>query len=393
MGKHYKISEATRRRCHIFEVAPEDQHRFTIISLELFHYLFEVKHIDFSIYFRVGNTMIEYITQREFSHELVNNIIKSRNKEYDDLDICLETKDMPHFNGIINNVRNKKIHNLLQKDPHLDPDTLKLFSNLSAASQMVVKGGIDQKVATFAKETASQVIDNLMESEIAIGTLSRMVLADPTLYDHSASVAMIAGVIAQKLLKKPKEISEKVALGGLYHDVGKTCVPCYILNKPGSFTPEEFEIMKTHTTLGYEELLKAIDQGAPIEQDVARVAHEHHEKFKGGGYPCDKHGRLEEHDHGIHEYARIVTIADVYSALLMKRVYKEAFSQEKALSIMQKASEQSYDPIIWGMFENNVQRSLKFYDLLEKRIEDKSKIIDMDEKKKKDKAQKSRKSS
>lgn len=378
MASTYKISEATRKRCKIFELKPEDKAKFKSISLELFHYLYETKNVDFSIYFKVENTMIEYITPGDFSHELVGNILKSRNKEYGNLDICLAVNEAERFDVIIENIRNKKIHKLLQKDPHLDQQTLKLFSNLSSASQMVVKGGIDVKVASFAKETAHQMIDGLMESEVAIGTLSRMVLADPTLYDHSATVAMIAGVISKKLLKKNDEFSERVALSGLYHDVGKTCVPAHILNKPGSFTAEEFEVMKTHTTLGYEELLKAIQEGAPIDDEVALVAHQHHEKFCGGGYPNNRQGRLEEQENGIHEFARIVTIADVYSALLMKRVYKEAYEQDKALSIMRKAAEQSYDPIIFQLFDEDVSKAIAKYGSWDEEQKDKGRIILID---------------
>ncbi|NRA66367.1 MAG: HD domain-containing protein [Pseudobacteriovorax sp.] len=387
-NKTYKISDQTRERCDIVENASDDTlQKYASISLELFHYLYEVKHIDFTIYFKVGKTLIAYITPGDFNHELVRKILIARNKDYDNLDICLRRDELELFNSLIASIRDKKIHQLLKKDPHLDANTLKMFSNLSNASQMVVKGGIDQRVALQAKEIAGQMIDSLMSSEIAVGTLSRMVHADPTLYDHSASVAMIAGVIANKLLDKPKHEAEKIALGGLYHDVGKTCVPCHILNKPGSFTKDEFDIMKTHTSLGYQELLSAIDQGAPIEQDVARVALEHHEKFKGGGYPDGKIGRLEEREDGIHEFARIVTIADVYSALLMKRVYKEAFSVEKALEIMQSASEDAYDPVIFKPFEANVNRSIKYYKLVENMGKEKSKgrIIIMDEEKPKQK--------
>ena len=380
--KSYSISEETRKRCEIFTVDAASAEKFTPISLELFHYLFEVRHIDFTIYFRVDNTMIAYITPRDFSHELVKKILFARQKEYENLDICLLRKEMPLFTATMNKIRDKKIHLLMEKDPHLDRDTLRMFSNLSNASQMVVKGGINGKVALFAKEIAGQLIDNLMDSEVAIGTLSRMVNADPTLYDHSASVAMIAGVISSKLMNITKEESAKIALGGLYHDVGKTCVPCHILNKPGSFTPEEFEVMKTHTCLGYDELVDAIDKGAPIEADVARVALEHHEKFKGGGYPNNLSGRKEEKENGIHLYSRIVTIADVYSALLMKRVYKEAFSPQKALDIMRKASVESYDPIIFKPFEENVARSIKHYEMQEaKTPKDTSRIIVMDDEK------------
>jgi HD-GYP domain-containing protein (c-di-GMP phosphodiesterase class II) len=109
---------------------------------------------------------------------------------------------------------------------------------------------------------------------------------------------------------------------------------------------------------------------------VALVALEHHEKFKGGGYPLGKTGRGEEKEHGIHEYARIVTIADVYSALLMKRVYKEAFDQEKSLTLMRSAAANDYDPLIWDKFEKSVTQSIDYYAAIEKLSDrDRSRII------------------
>ncbi|MFW7380950.1 MAG: HD-GYP domain-containing protein [Oligoflexus sp.] len=379
--RQYVISEETRQRCHIFPLNDKNRNKFIPISLELFHYLYEVQDISFSIYFQVSEQMIEYIKASEFSHELVSKIIASRHREYENIEICVEKRHYAAFQQTIEKVRDKKIKALLSKDPSLDQKTLHLFSDLSNASQMIIKGGINRQVALEVQESASRLVDNLMESEIAIGTLSRMVLADPTLYDHSAAVAMISAVISKKILHKSRDQSQLIALGGLYHDVGKTCVPQHILNKPGKFSDEEFDVMKSHTHLGHDELMKAIEQGAPIENEVTIVALEHHEKFCGFGYPHGKAGRKEEQDNGIHEFARIVSIADVYSALLMKRVYKEAYEPEKALAIMESNADRDYDPLIFKPFVEDVSRSIAHYQSLDsQKDQDRSRIFLVDEK-------------
>lgn len=377
----YVISKAVRDKFKVSTLTEADLKKFSNLSLELFTYLKEVKSLDFRVYFRVDMEMIEFITPKNFGSELIDAIIGARNKEYSNLDICLERKDYPKFEQLIQNIRQKKIENLLKKDPNLDRKTIEVFGDLSQASQMIVRGGINKNVAQKAQAAASRLIDNLMDSEVAIGTLSRMILADETLYDHSAAVAMIAGIIAKNLLNKSPEEAEQIARAGLYHDVGKTCVPGHILNKPGKFTPEEFEIIKSHTTLGYDELKNAMANGAPIEEKVALVALEHHEKFKGGGYPLGKSGRQEEKIDGIHEYGRIVTIADVYSALLMKRVYKEAYDQEKSLMLMRSFAPNDYDPAIWGKFEKSVTQSIDYYTAIEKTSssKDNGRIIIIDE--------------
>jgi putative nucleotidyltransferase with HDIG domain len=321
--------------------------------------------------------MIEFIDPHSFSHRLIQQIIAARNRDYHNVDICVESKDFKRFEMLINDVREKKIDQLLRRDPLLDAQVIRSFVNLSRASQMMVRGGLSPVVAAQAREAAGVLVNNLMECEVAVGTLSRMVAADPTLYDHSASVAMLSGVIARTMLGRNREDSILITQGGLYHDVGKTCVPHSLLNKPGRFTPDEYERMKSHTTLGYEEICKAIDQGSVIDQNVARVALEHHEKFNGLGYPFGRSGRAEEQEGGIHLFTRIVTIADVYSALLMKRVYKEAYDAREALKIMQESAT-DYDPIIFKNFEKHVQKTLMRYEALEKKGRPNGKIIMVD---------------
>jgi putative nucleotidyltransferase with HDIG domain len=364
--KRYTISKETRARCRIFHVSETDMHQFQSISLELFHYLLEIKSIDFTIYFRVDDEMIEFIDAASFSHQLVHQIIAARNRDYHNVDICVAQKDFKRFEALINDVREKKIDLLLRRDPLLDAQVIRSFVNLSRASQMMVRGGLSPVVAAQAREAAGVLVNNLMECEVAVGTLSRMVQADPTLYDHSASVAMLSGVIARTMLGRTREESVLITQGGLYHDVGKTCVPHSLLNKPGRFTPDEYERMKSHTTLGYEEICRAIDQGSVIDRNVARVALEHHEKFNGQGYPFGRKGRAEEQEGGIHLFSRVVSIADVYSALLMKRVYKEAYDARDALKIMQDSAA-DYDPIIFRNFEKNVQKTLVRFEALEKK--------------------------
>lgn len=378
-GKNYRIPQSVREKFKVYTLKPDDFSRLRNLGLEHFDYLKFVPKINFSIYFRVDFELLEFITPENFSHELLDRIISARAVEYDNLDICVRAADYPKFQILVHAVRKKKIESLLERDPLLDRKTLEIFGNLAGASEMIVRGGITSNVAKEAQNSAAHLIDSLLDSHVAIGTLSRMVLADSTLYDHSASVAMLAGIIARNLMGLSRDDAERCARGGLYHDVGKTCVPNEILNKPGKFTPEEFEIMKTHTTLGYQELLSAMASGAPIEPEVAMVSLEHHEKFLGGGYPLNKQGRREERSDGISIYARVVTIADVYSALLMKRVYKDAFDQDQTLDIMRSAAPKDYDPIIWARFEKSVTKSQSFYKEAESRprpdASDKSRIF------------------
>ncbi len=361
MSKKFIIKEATRKRCKIIAIDQHTLAAYRPISLELFAYLWDVKTIDFSIYLRVDRELLEYIRPSELSLELLQHVWLASLKEDAGVDVYVLRKDFPKFEHTLAYVRQKKISALIEQDPSLDRRTLEVFSDLSGASQMVLRGGIDKQVADRVKAAASAMVQNLMDSDSALATLSRMISIDPTLYDHSASVAMFATVMARRQYgdRFPVKDAEVLAQSGLYHDAGKSCVPNAILNKPGAFTPEEFDVMKSHVHHGFRELSNAIHAGAPIDPLVAQVALEHHERFTGKGYPYGKRGRLEEDpENGIHPYARIVSIADAYSALLMKRVYKPALPAEKALELLEKSAPDDFDLQIFEPFVQNVKASL-----------------------------------
>lgn len=129
--------------------------------------------------------------------------------------------------------------------------------------------------------------------------------------------------------KLTDEVCEQIAQASAMHDVGKISIPDSILLKPGKLTVEEFEIMKTHTTKGCEiiEKISSVDDERFI-RCCYEIARGHHEKYDGGGYPDGLKG--DE----IPLSAQVVSIADMYDALVSDRVYKKAFSKDKAYSMI-----------------------------------------------------------
>ena len=371
-AKKFVIKEATRKRCKIIPADEKTLKRFIPICLELFPYLKETDKIDFSLYFRNGDEIIEFIRPNELSHELLEQMWAASLKPAALVEICLLRSEYKKFEAIIDSVRSKKIKAVLDMDRTLDPQVTEVYSTLSSASQMIVRGGITNHVANQAIAATATLMSTQIDSEVAVGTLSRMINCDSSLYDHSASVAMLSAIIASSFLPSPlhKQECEVVAQCGLYHDAGKSCIANHVLNKPGIFTPEEFEIMKTHTHHGYDELQKAINKGAPIHELSARVALEHHERFTGKGYPHGRKGRLEEDENGIHQYTRIVSIADVYSALLMKRVYKDALTSGEAIKLMKKVADNDFDPLIFDPFYKHVMSSIELFEKKEAAIDE-----------------------
>jgi response regulator RpfG family c-di-GMP phosphodiesterase len=131
------------------------------------------------------------------------------------------------------------------------------------------------------------------------------------------------------------------------HDIGKVGIPDSILLKPGKLDPEEFEIMKTHTTLGYNAIENAEKElGMTVEfLDCAKeIALNHQEKWDGSGYPRQLVGNA------IPISARLMAVADVYDALRTRRVYKDAMSHDQAIATIMEGRGSHFDPDVVDAF-------------------------------------------
>lgn len=142
-----------------------------------------------------------------------------------------------------------------------------------------------------------------------------------------------------------EEDIDNIALASIMHDVGKITIPDAILTKPGKLTPEEYEIMKTHTTNGVV-LLERVPQlrDSGIYDYACDIARHHHERWDGRGYPDGLRG--DE----ITPWAQVVALADVYDALSCKRVYKEAFSRETVLEMIRTGQCGVFNPLLLDRF-------------------------------------------
>jgi len=136
------------------------------------------------------------------------------------------------------------------------------------------------------------------------------------------------------------------------HDIGKVGIADAILLKPGKLTPEEFEEMKKHTLYGAKILSGAESN---LLQIACKVAASHHEKFNGEGYPARLKG---EH---IPIYARIVSVADVFDALCMQRVYKPKWDPERAKDFILEEKGKAFDPMVVEAFERTYLDILKIF--------------------------------
>jgi len=177
--------------------------------------------------------------------------------------------------------------------------------------------------------------------------------------NHMHRVAHISRLIASEL-GHDEVFCDMIYLAAPMHDIGKVGIPDKILLKPGKLTPEEWEVMKTHTTIGYN-VLK--DSSSPLLRMGADIAHSHHEKYSGQGYPQGLVGEA------IPVVGRIVAVADELDALLSVRPYKHAWNLKDALEQMRRERGRHFDPACIDIMLRHIDAILeiqkKFADMSE----------------------------
>jgi Response regulator containing a CheY-like receiver domain and an HD-GYP domain len=178
--------------------------------------------------------------------------------------------------------------------------------------------------------------------------------------NHIRRTQGYVGILAERLkthprfvLSLPELTIKSIVRSAPLHDIGKVGIPDRILLKPGKLEPEEFEIMKRHTILG-KEAIESAERTLGSQVEFLRCAKEialsHHEKWDGSGYPEGLAGD------DIPVPARLMAIADVYDALISKRVYKEGMSHDQAAKIIIEGRSKHFDPDVVDVFIESEER-------------------------------------
>jgi response regulator RpfG family c-di-GMP phosphodiesterase len=193
---------------------------------------------------------------------------------------------------------------------------------------------ITSRAAMLAQEVAKATEVIYAREKETIVRLSRAAeYRDPETGSHILRMAHYSKLIAANMGMSPA-FQNMLVHAAPMHDIGKLGTPDHILLKRGKLTPDEFEIMKTHSTTGHE-ILKG--SASPVLQMAAVIALSHHEKFDGSGYPEGLAGEA------IPIEGRIVAVADVFDALTSTRPYKKAWDLPEAVVLLQRSAGQHFD--------------------------------------------------
>lgn len=204
---------------------------------------------------------------------------------------------------------------------------------------MVRSGELGREIVNIYNLLFSHLVDN----NTMIVNLSALYANDAHTYTHCMNVAVISTILALAH-GYPKDVVEQLGMGAMVHDIGKVEISPAIVNKPGRLTDEEFAEMKRHTSIGYEMLAKQPD----LSRMAAECALYHHEWYDGNGYP----NRLKQG--GIPEFARLMSVADVYDAITANRPYRDPMLPSDALEFIFTRTYQQFDPVFVRYFVQHV---------------------------------------
>lgn len=219
------------------------------------------------------------------------------------------------------------VRNKIEKHRTKDPNKVNLSESVkkrvSEGIQYLYNNADSPQFADTSARITNDLIHAIDSNDALAVDISALKTSDEYTFKHSVDVATMSMIIARNLGLSDKDVYN-IGIAGLLHDMGKSKIPLEILNKPARLTEEEFAVMKQHSELGYLILKEKKEfQGA-----ISMAVLQHHEKMNGTGYPfgcsSDK----------IVPYAKILSVSDVYDALVTERPYKKSFSQRTAVEMI-----------------------------------------------------------
>ena len=211
---------------------------------------------------------------------------------------------------------------------------------------------IDEELSKFGQmnmvgleDVVASFISTMKEEANVLRVISPVKSFSNYTFTHTTNVTLLSVFQAESLGMKG-DVLHEIGLAGLLHDVGKMYVPKEILDKPGKLTDEEFDVIRSHTTLGAKYLAGFED----VPKLGVIAAYEHHMKYNGTGYPDSI--RRDRHQHIV---SQIIAVADFYEALRAERPYRAGMETRKILGFMEEGAGTDFNPLL----VNNFIRALR----------------------------------
>lgn len=215
-----------------------------------------------------------------------------------------------------------------------------IFDTVGTSKDMNLQGidPVADKIVELIHNHGTQIVDEIF----------LLWKVDQYTFHHSIGTAFFAALIGKELQYTKDEIKDLV-LGSLLHDLGKGLIPNEILNKPGKLYPHEFDEIKKHPYIGY----KILKENSDFKEDILAIPLQHHERKDGNGYPL----MIKEKE--IHPYAKIASIADIFSALTTDRSYRGRVSEFEACEFLLSSANYALDTDLVNLFVFKILKGLE----------------------------------
>ena len=217
----------------------------------------------------------------------------------------------------------KKYDQVKVKDPAKVQISESVRSRVAQGVQYLYQDTQSADFTNASRSITDDLLKAIEDNDAVAVDIGALKVSDEYTFKHSVDVATMSMIVARKYGLDDQQVYE-IGIAGLLHDIGKSKIPNEILNKAARLTDEEFAIMKQHSVYGYRILQPKEDLSTEIKLGVLQ----HHEKINGKGYPMGVTGDK------IDLFARLISISDIYDALVTERPYKKAYSQRDAVEMI-----------------------------------------------------------
>lgn len=279
-----------------------------------------MRDINFDVYLKVSEGNYAHVFSRSTGLDY-RRLASYMQKGVEEL--YIRDLDLPQYENYIA----RSANNIFQ-DPNT-PSEKKIATLLNMTEQNMAEVfstlDVPEETATNTKQVVTNYIDLMSDNPKSLSVILRLASHGEYIYYHSIATAVFSMFIAKATGQFNRRTLEVVGLGGFMHDIGCTQLPPEVTESEGDLTAAQWKLMRTHPKLG----LQMIDKTSSIPDEVRYIVYQHHEEPSGRGYPNGLRGPV------IYYPAKIVAVADSFSALISRRPFRPAYSIEQAIQIMQ----------------------------------------------------------
>lgn len=310
-----------------------------LIPIDIKSFRNATRDIDFDVFLKVSDQNMAHVFSRStgLDYKRLAQYIEKGVKE-----LFIREEDKPRFEAFI-----LKTADSIFNDPNAAQDR-KIAALLNMTEQSMAelfnRVEVHPETAASAQKLVRNYVDVMSRSPETLAMILKLVSHGDYLYYHSIAVAIFSMFIARASGQFNQRMMELVGMGGFLHDIGCTQLPKEIVCSPTELSTTQWVQMHEHPRIG----LKMLEKTKNLPDEVRYIVYQHHEEPSGHGYPNCVHGGV------IYYPAKIVALADSFSALISNRPFRPAYSVEQAIEIIQQGAGSKYDrdlvKILTGVF-------------------------------------------